>query len=667
MPTVTETVVLTSGTSWDVPQSWNNNNNSIICIGGGAGGAGISPDSNTGGGGGGARVINTNVSLTKGASISYTIGAGGSSGAAGGDTTFNSSAMIAKGGTSSSTSTGGAGGQASASTGSTKVSGGAGGNGAQYLGGGGGGAAGSLGNGQGGTNAVYSGTNSSGGVGGYGGTDGQLFITARYVRWTITAFRYAGNYLVINEFALKTYGGTKLSINSVSSSDAGQTGYEASKLIDGDTATNFLSNGTTLPYWFIFDLGSSQTFTYYSWTTCSVASSGFYNDPLSWYVEISDDGISWTVINYQSDYSVPITRTYEVGNFSNEVFGGTGGGNVPGYYNGLPGYELIINDFMTGNGLTYAGGGGAGGNTDVTKGTRYVYNGYNGGALGGGGGGGVNGGVGAQGGIIISWTYTSVLPSSGQQLSMSNISAVLDKSSTLNLNDSDVRTAFGKASGTISFSDGASKYRIPTAVTYINNPSATGSSTYSVALTSGGSNIGGWQSNDLALAFLQDVTGQVKSTSGAGWKPLGYVYNSNGSTLLSVYSRILEQGDTSFSFELNYYITCHIVIIRGASRAIVRETINRNNATTQTVPFSGFTKSSNAKGILSYISSRNPSDSGITVPSGWTQTGAAAWTYYYAKSALINATSYTNNTGVTWTGLLNNASYYTTGFLIELS
>jgi hypothetical protein len=37
----TETVTLTSGTSWLVPWSWRNDNNLIICVGGGGGGADV--------------------------------------------------------------------------------------------------------------------------------------------------------------------------------------------------------------------------------------------------------------------------------------------------------------------------------------------------------------------------------------------------------------------------------------------------------------------------------------------------------------------------------------------------------------------------------------------------------------------------------------------------
>ena len=167
MTTVVETVILTSGTTWLVPNTWNSSNNTVSCIGGGGG-------ARLGGGGGGARVINTNVSLTPGANISYTIGAGGSRGTtptAGGNTTFNSSAMIAVGGgpASSANGNGGFGGTAASSTGTTKYSGGNGG--AASLGesgGGGGGAGGTTANGSSGS----AGSGETGGNGGAGGNTG---------------------------------------------------------------------------------------------------------------------------------------------------------------------------------------------------------------------------------------------------------------------------------------------------------------------------------------------------------------------------------------------------------------------------------------------------------------------------------------------------------------
>lgn len=134
---VTKTIIITSGTSFRVPNTWNSLNNSVICIGGGGGGR---TAGNTSGGGGGAYARNVNITLTPDSTISIIIGAGGAASANGGFTSINSGTVNAAGGKSN-TSGGGAGGSTSDSTGTTMFAGGRGGN-ASGLGGGGGGGAG---------------------------------------------------------------------------------------------------------------------------------------------------------------------------------------------------------------------------------------------------------------------------------------------------------------------------------------------------------------------------------------------------------------------------------------------------------------------------------------------------------------------------------------------
>jgi hypothetical protein len=65
------TIFLVSGTSWDVPDDWNNNDNNIWCLGAGDIGA------NYAGGGGGAFSSITNLNLTPGTSVNYSIGSAG--------------------------------------------------------------------------------------------------------------------------------------------------------------------------------------------------------------------------------------------------------------------------------------------------------------------------------------------------------------------------------------------------------------------------------------------------------------------------------------------------------------------------------------------------------------------------------------------------------------
>ena len=184
--------LLTSGTSWTVPASWDNANNNIYIFGGGGGGSGNSLNGTTikvsgaGGGGGGYRTLSNQ---TYSGSVTYAIGAGGS-GAAG--VTSSGTSTGGTGGTttwdSTNTATGGTGGSATGANSSTGGSGGTGtytggtgGIGASTSngacgGGGGGGAAGVNGNGGNGGNGSTGGTNSlcagGGGGGNGGGTSG---------------------------------------------------------------------------------------------------------------------------------------------------------------------------------------------------------------------------------------------------------------------------------------------------------------------------------------------------------------------------------------------------------------------------------------------------------------------------------------------------------------
>lgn len=157
--------------TWVVPDNWNNANNTIECIGGG--GNGVASSNNRGGAGGGAYSAISNLTLTPGASVDYTVGA------ATGDTWFNATTLAgssvgAKGGTSSSTASGAAGGLASAGIGTTKFDGGDGGLASNGGNGGGGGAGGPNGAGAvGGRGGAGSITACGGGGGGGGGDPGN--------------------------------------------------------------------------------------------------------------------------------------------------------------------------------------------------------------------------------------------------------------------------------------------------------------------------------------------------------------------------------------------------------------------------------------------------------------------------------------------------------------
>ncbi len=181
-------VYLTSGTTWTVPVDWNSASNTIEVIGGG--GSGAAGSTNNGGGGGGAYSEISNLSLTPGVSVGYSVGAGGASvsgtsaGNAGGDTWFcnlaSNCASIAdtavvvgaKGGSGAPTGgSGGAGGVGTSGVGTTKNSGGAG-SGDSNTGGGGGGAAGPSGNGAAGGTVTGGNDGSAGGGGADNGSAG---------------------------------------------------------------------------------------------------------------------------------------------------------------------------------------------------------------------------------------------------------------------------------------------------------------------------------------------------------------------------------------------------------------------------------------------------------------------------------------------------------------
>lgn len=170
--------VLTSGTTYTVPTTWNNADNIIEAFGGGGGGKGA--NANVGGGGGGGAFAQVrNLALHPGDSITYSIGSAGSGGVGagsatgGGDTYFNGAScaaatICAKGGSQGLATNGGAGGSQANSVGPLRYAGGTGGNGTNGGGaGGGGGSGGPLGTGH---NGGLGSLANLGGGGGQGGT-----------------------------------------------------------------------------------------------------------------------------------------------------------------------------------------------------------------------------------------------------------------------------------------------------------------------------------------------------------------------------------------------------------------------------------------------------------------------------------------------------------------
>ena len=114
---------------WTVPSDWNNQSNYVECTAGGGGGGGgyfgsffqippVSYGYGGGGGGGGAYVLKNNINLTRGSSVNFQVGGGGTAGAGqggagggGGDSWFQSSGtVLAKSGAGGTEPTGGLGG-----------------------------------------------------------------------------------------------------------------------------------------------------------------------------------------------------------------------------------------------------------------------------------------------------------------------------------------------------------------------------------------------------------------------------------------------------------------------------------------------------------------------------------------------------------------------------
>lgn len=186
----TTTVFLTTADTspWTVPDDWTNTN-SIEVISGGGGGVDAANGAGSGGGGGGAYAKSTNISLTPGSTVGFSVGVGGSGAAtptAGGNTWFCNSTtncasytdtavvVSADGGNGGSLTTGGAGGDLTGVTNAaTEFAGGAGGTGSGNAdsGGGGGGSAGPGGAGKNGGDgsAAVDTTQGAGGGGGAGG------------------------------------------------------------------------------------------------------------------------------------------------------------------------------------------------------------------------------------------------------------------------------------------------------------------------------------------------------------------------------------------------------------------------------------------------------------------------------------------------------------------
>ncbi len=198
----TTVIFLTSGTSWTVPNNWNNANNTVEVIG--AGGAHISGTYVSAGDGGGSYSRINNLTLTPGNNVTYQVGSSGQAVTTGGATWFNgttiSNASVSAEGGCNSTNTTPCANSTSKNVGSLIYAGGKGGTveGCGYVGygGGGGGAAGPYGPGQNGQNAGCVGGNGGTGdkgLGGLGGAGSTVSAGSAGTEYTATSGATAGS------------------------------------------------------------------------------------------------------------------------------------------------------------------------------------------------------------------------------------------------------------------------------------------------------------------------------------------------------------------------------------------------------------------------------------------------------------------------------------------
>jgi sugar lactone lactonase YvrE len=174
----TTVIFLTSGTSWTVPNNWNNANNTIEVIGSGGAHLSTAGGGYTGGNGGGSYSRISNLSLTPGNNVNYQIGTSGQTITTGGATWFNgttiSNASVSAEGGCSTTSESNCSNSTSSNIGTVIFAGGKGGSYSfgdfiDYSGSGGG-AAGPYGAGQNGGSGCVNGGAGDNGAGGAGGT-----------------------------------------------------------------------------------------------------------------------------------------------------------------------------------------------------------------------------------------------------------------------------------------------------------------------------------------------------------------------------------------------------------------------------------------------------------------------------------------------------------------
>lgn len=659
--TVTRTVILTSGTTWRVPNTWNNLDNSVICIGAGAGGS-----ANGGGGGGGAYASNTNVFLTPDSTVAILVGAGGAANVSGGYTSFASNTVFAPGGRANTIAisgwgVGGIGGQATECIGNVKFSGANGGNGSTgFNGGGGGGAGGNTAPGSNGSNGIVStATAGKGGSAGLVGTiihfdlgsdktfDGYRWATADDnsprdpVSWFLQISADNSNWTTVDTQKNQNITTSRQTYVGPYSITSQTVRYVRWIITDIRTADNFLQMSE-----FVLRNGGSDISMVGTTATTEAPTVG--GQPASNLIDGSTT-----------------TKMCTSGNFPYHTYGGSGGagGNGNAGTRGYAGWPWPSESALYGE--NYAGGGGGGASYAGGEGTTY-YAGGGGGNFGGGGGGGIASGgsgalagSGANGGIIITWNYESKLPS-GSQYSMSDIAVSLDITPNLqlSLNDDRVRDMFGRttAASLISFANGAGKVANGG---FIATNNSTGVSS-NIPLPSG------WQAGDLAVLFIVNGagTGANANVRTAGWTYLGPNTRTitTSSYTTGAFSRILQSGDSDSGPTIDQDSGgAYMITFRNASKATA---IAKNVASGSTLTFPSITKTADSKKLLSFIADRDFTQN-ATAPTNWTEHTRVQLTFFAVECASVNSASHTDGSSIQWTNA--GGIYENQGILIEIT
>lgn len=144
----------------------------------------------------------------------------------------------------------------------------------------------------------------------------------RYYRWNITAIRTnpsESGAVQVAEFYFQLNGSdqTWTGVTVTARGDNASASEVPNNLIDGSTLTKWLDfRNTGSPItWVMFDFGAgnSKTFNGYKWST---ANDEVSRDPVSWNIQGSNNGTTWTTLDTRTNVTVTNSRNSIVGPFT---------------------------------------------------------------------------------------------------------------------------------------------------------------------------------------------------------------------------------------------------------------------------------------------------------------------------------------------------------------